>query len=121
MSTVLEHTPGATTTAVCRASDVEVGWGVAALLPWGQAAVFRTLDGSLFAVDNRCPCCSAAVIARGIVGDRTVQGARVPTVACPLHKHVFRLDTGESLTGAPQGLRTLPLHRVDDTLFIGTP
>ncbi|MQA77937.1 MAG: nitrite reductase small subunit NirD [Streptosporangiales bacterium] len=69
--------------------------GVAALLRDGtQVAVFRTYDGDLYAVANVDPACGAAVLSRGIVGDR----AGVPTIASPMHKHVYALPTGECLT-----------------------
>lgn len=65
--------------------------GVAALLPDGsQAAVFRTHDGGLYGLSNIDPFSGAAVLSRGIVGDR----GGVATVASPMHKQVFALATG---------------------------
>jgi nitrite reductase (NADH) small subunit len=65
--------------------------GVAALLPDGsQAAVFRTHDGGLYALSNLDPFSGAAVLSRGIVGDR----GGVATVASPMHKQAFALATG---------------------------
>lgn len=68
--------------------------GVGVLLPDGaQAALFRLDDGSLRAVGNIDPFSGAAVMSRGIVGDR---GGRV-IVQSPLKKQAFALDDGVCL------------------------
>lgn len=68
--------------------------GAAVLLPDGrQVAVFRTYDGQVHAVGNVDPRCGAAVLSRGIVGDR----AGEPTVASPMYKEVYSLRTGRCL------------------------
>jgi nitrite reductase (NADH) small subunit len=67
--------------------------GVAAIVDGTQIAVFRTHDGSVYAVSNIDPFSGAAVLSRGIVGDR----GGVPTVASPMHKQVFSLVTGVCL------------------------
>lgn len=73
------------------AADVPPERGVAVLLPGGgQLAVFRTHDGALHAVSNRDPAGGAAVMSRGIVGDRGGE----PTVASPMYKEVYSLRTG---------------------------
>ena len=65
--------------------------GVGVLLPDGaQAALFRLDDGTLHAVGNLDPFSGAAVMARGIVGDR---GGRA-TVQSPMKKQAFALDDG---------------------------
>jgi nitrite reductase (NADH) small subunit len=65
--------------------------GVAGLLPDGaQVAVFRTHDGALYALSNLDPFSGAAVLSRGIVGDR----GGVATVTSPMHKQAFALATG---------------------------
>lgn len=79
---------------VCPAEHLMPERGLAVLLPDGrQAALFRTFDGTLHAVDNIDPFSGAAVISRGIVGDR----AGEPTVASPMLKQVFSLRTGACL------------------------
>jgi nitrite reductase (NADH) small subunit len=68
--------------------------GVGVLLPDGaQAALFRLDDGSLRAVGNIDPFSGAAVMSRGIVGDR---GGK-PTVQSPIKKQAFALDDGSCL------------------------
>lgn len=94
----------------CRLDDLESCWGEAARLGAVQVALFRLPDGSVAATGQHCPATGAAVMARGIVGSRVLGGRSVPTVASPLHKEVYRLDTGECLSGGP--LR-LSVHRVD--------
>ena len=58
-----------------------------------QAALFRLDDGSLHAVGNIDPFSGAAVMSRGIVGDR---GGRA-CVQTPIKKQAFALDDGVCL------------------------
>ena len=68
--------------------------GVGVLLADGsQVALFRLDDGSLRAVGNIDPFSGAAVMSRGIVGDR---GGR-PTVQSPIKKQALALDDGRCL------------------------
>jgi nitrite reductase (NADH) small subunit len=79
--------------------------GVAVLLPDGsQAALFRLDDGSLRAVGNIDPFSGAAVISRGIVGDR---GGRA-VVQSPIKKQAFALDDGSCLDNPDVAL---PVYR----------
>ena len=84
---------------VCAVDDLEPAWGEAALVAGRQVALFRTGPSEVFAVAHRDPATGAHVMARGILGSR---GSR-PTVASPLHKEVYDLETGECFTAA--GLR----------------
>lgn len=88
-------------TAICRMSALQPNRGVAALLPDGsQVAVFRTHDNDthdndthdneVFALSNVDPFSGAAVLSRGIVGDRN----GVPVAVSPVYKHAFELRTG---------------------------
>jgi nitrite reductase (NADH) small subunit len=80
-----------TWTAVCRVSVLQPNRGVAALLPDGtQVAVFRTNDNEVFALSNMDPFSQAAVLSRGIVGDR----GGVPVAVSPVYKQAFDLRTG---------------------------
>lgn len=81
-------------TSACPLSHLIPGRGVAVLLRGGeQAALFLLDDGTLRAVGNFDPFGRAAVLSRGIVGDRSGE----PTVASPLLKQVFSLDDGRCL------------------------
>ncbi len=50
-------------------------------------AIFRTMDGSLFAIDDACP------HKKGPLRDGIVHGH---AVTCPLHNWVINLETGEA-------------------------
>ncbi|MEU0874004.1 nitrite reductase small subunit NirD [Nocardia brasiliensis] len=81
-------------TQACRLDYLIPGRGVAVLLKGGrQAALFLMSDGILYAVGNIDPFGRAAVMSRGIVGDR----GGVPVVASPLLKQVFSLVDGRCL------------------------
>jgi nitrite reductase (NADH) small subunit len=79
---------------VCALDDINLDTGVCALVNEQQVAIFRpaTSDG-VFAVHNFDPIGKANVLSRGLISD--VKGHL--TVASPLYKQHFRLDTGECL------------------------
>ena len=84
----------ATWTKACAVEFLIVNRGVAVLLPGGkQAALFRLPGEKLYAVGNIDPYGRAAVMSRGLVGDRKGE----PTVASPLLKQVFSLIDGRCL------------------------
>ena len=56
-------------------------------------------------------------MSRGLVGDR----AGVPTVASPLLKQVFSLDTGVCLDDESRALRMYPVRVVDGTIEVCAP
>jgi nitrite reductase (NADH) small subunit len=93
-------------TRACALDSLLAGRGVAVLLPGGrQAALFLLSDGSFAAVDNIDPFGRAAVMSRGIVGDRRGE----PVVASPLLKQVFSLVDGHCLDDP---LRVLAVYDV---------
>lgn len=98
---------GAEWTSVCALDRLEPLWGEAALIDGVQVALVLLPDGRLYAVSNQDPATGSFVMSRGIVGSR---GTR-PTLASPLHKQVYDLETGECFT-AGYSLRTFPV-RVD--------
>ena len=89
--------------------DLELAWGEAALVAGRQVAVFRTGPREVFAVAQEDPATGAFVMARGILGSR---GAR-PTIASPLHKEVYDLETGECFGNADLRLATFGTRIVD--------
>jgi nitrite reductase (NADH) small subunit len=106
-----------TWTTVCRVDDLLVGRGVAALLPGGdQVAVFRTRDG-LHVLSNHDPFSSAAVLSRGIVGDR----GGVPVVVSPVYKQAFELATGRCVDDAAVAVATYPVEVWDGYVRVGSP
>lgn len=93
-------------TQACRLDFLIPGRGVAVLLKGGrQAALFLLADGTLAAVGNIDPFGRAAVMSRGIVGDR----GGIPVVASPLLKQAFSLVDGRCLDDESQ---SLPVHAV---------
>lgn len=115
MSSVAERT----WTPVCRFAALQRERGVAALLPGGeQVAIFRTYDDGLFAVSNIDPFSGAAVLSRGIVGDR----GGVPVVVSPIYKQAFELRTGACLDDpSGQSVKVYPLHVTDGIVQVGLP
>ena len=104
-------------TRICRVDDLLVERGAAALVDGRQIALFRTYDGRLFATDQIDPFSGAAVLSRGIVGDR----AGVPTVASPMYKQVFDLRTGQCLDTQgkdPLSVRVHPVAVTDGEVFV---
>jgi nitrite reductase (NADH) small subunit len=79
--------------AVCELSRLTPDLGVAALFGTVQVAIFLIADGRVFAVQNLDPFSGAYVLSRGITGTR----GGIPTIASPIYKQVFSLETGECL------------------------
>lgn len=95
-----------TWTAVLRFTDLLPERGVCVLVNGRQVAVFRTHDGSLYALDNRDPYSGAYVLSRGIVGTR----GEIPTVASPMLKQVFDLRSGQALDDAKTAVTTFEVR-----------
>lgn len=101
----------------CPVTALVPGRGVAVLLPGGkQAALFLVPTGMIYALDNIDPYAGAAVMSRGLTGDRRGE----PTVASPLLKHVFSLRTGAALDDAT-ALTTYAVRIVHGIVRIGVP
>jgi nitrite reductase (NADH) small subunit len=109
--------------------------GAAALLSAGggdpiQVALFRLADGmgggpegqgggkvTVHAIGNVDPFSGAAVLSRGIVGDR----GGVPVVVSPVYKQPFSLATGECLDDPGVRVPVYPVRVVDGWLQVGLP
>lgn len=102
---------------VCRPERLLPERGVAALLGEVQVALFRTHDDAFHAIGNVDPFSGAAVLSRGIVGDR----AGVPTVASPVYKQAFSLLTGRCLDDPAAAVPVYPVRVADGWLQIGLP
>ncbi|OMC13967.1 nitrite reductase small subunit [Mycolicibacter heraklionensis] len=95
----------------CRYDSMIPGLGVGVLLANGkQAALFRLDDGSVRAVCNIDPFFRAAVLSRGIVGDR---GGRLSVIS-PLKKQAFALDDGSCLDDPSVSVRVYPTRITED-------
>ena len=93
-------------TTLCRFDALTPERGVAALVGGDQVAVFRTFHDALYAIGNIDPFSGAAVLSRGIIGDRGGE----PTVASPLHKQVFSLASGRCLDDEAVAVPTYPIR-----------
>ncbi|MDI9895383.1 nitrite reductase small subunit NirD [Rhodococcus sp. IEGM 1381] len=102
-------------TPACTHDTLIPGRGVAVLLRGGtQAALFLLDDGRLFAVGNIDPFGRAAVMSRGLVGDRGGE----PTVASPLLKQVFSLVDGRCLDDVEVGLGSFEVSCVEGVVLV---
>lgn len=100
-----------TWTTACRYDSLIPGLGVGVLLANGeQAALFRLDDGSVRAVCNIDPFFRAAVLSRGIVGDR---GGKLSVIS-PLKKQAFALDDGSCLDDPNVSVRVYPTQITAD-------
>ena len=81
--------------------------------PQGDIAVFRTGDGGVFALFDRCPH-KAGPLSQGIVHGQTV--------TCPLHGWTIELATGHP-TGADAGkgcVHIAPVEVREGRIFLGS-
>ncbi|MFD0690999.1 nitrite reductase small subunit NirD [Actinomadura fibrosa] len=103
---------------VCEYADLIPERGACAMIDGTQVAIFRTFDGTLYALSNLDPFSGAYVLSRGILGTR----GGAPTVASPMYKQVFDLRTGACLDDPRVALPTFPIrldasgHRVEVAL-----
>ncbi|ORV19538.1 nitrite reductase small subunit NirD [Mycobacterium celatum] len=105
-----------TWTAACAYDYLIPGRGVGVLLDDGsQAALFRLSDGSLHALGNIDPFSGAAVMSRGIVGDR---GGR-PVVQSPIAKQAFAFDDGRCLDDPAVAVPVYPTRVIDGIVQVG--
>jgi nitrite reductase (NADH) small subunit len=104
---------------VCRLDQLQPGRGVAALLGDRQVALFRLAgdDGLdvVHAIDNIDPISGAAVLSRGIVGDREGR----PVVASPVYKQAFSLETGRCLDEPGQEVEVFSVRITDGWVRVG--
>ena len=82
---------------------------MAALINGTQVAVFRLWDDQVVVTTNLDPRTGSAVMARGIVGTR----GGTPTVASPLHKEAYSLQTGECFSNQDLRLTIYPSRVID--------
>jgi nitrite reductase (NADH) small subunit len=90
----------------CAVDELEPSWGEALLLRMKQIALFVISPDEIYAVSHRDPATDAFVMARGIVGSKSVDDEQRPTVASPLLKQVYDLGTGECFTDPSLMLET---------------
>ena len=112
-----------TETVICRLDRIRPESGVTALVDGAAVAVFRTYDDEVFALSNFDPFGKASVLARGIVGTRTVVTddgeEQVPFVASPLLKQPFDLRTGACLDDPTVVVPSYDVRVVDGVVLVG--
>jgi nitrite reductase (NADH) small subunit len=100
-----------TWTTACRYDHLIPGRGVGVLLDDGsQAALFRLDDGAVHAIGNVDPFSGAAVLSRGIVGDRAGRAM----VQSPILKQAFALDDGACLDDERVSVPVYPVRVTAD-------
>ena len=102
---------------VCALADLEPEWGEAALIDGQQIALYRLWDDSVRAVSNQDPTTGSFVMARGIVGTRSGR----PTIASPLHKQVYDLESGECLSHPGSAISVFDTRITDGVIEIQLP
>jgi nitrite reductase (NADH) small subunit len=81
---------------VCNLNDIVPNTGICALVDNEQVAIFRVTQkntDTLYAISNYDPFSKANVLSRGIVGCKD----NIVTVASPIYKQLFALETGKCL------------------------
>lgn len=102
---------------VCALEQLSPERGAAALVEGTQVAVFRLADDSVRAVQQKDPYSGVNLLSRGLIGSHLVTGEGeepgrvVPTLASPMYKQAWNLDTGEVLDSG--GGEKLPLAVFD--------
>ncbi|WP_218222065.1 nitrite reductase small subunit NirD [Nesterenkonia sp. Act20] len=99
---------------VCRLDDLEPMWGEAALINGTQIALVRLYEDTVHAVSQWDPFARANVMSRGIVGSK----AGRPTIASPIHKQSYDLQTGQCLSEEGLTLHSYPVRIVEGTVEI---
>ena len=102
---------------VCALADLEPEWGEAALIDGQQIALYRLWDDSVRAVSNQDPTTGSFVMARGIVGTRSGR----PTIASPLHKQVYDLESGECVSHPGSAISVFDTRITDGVIEIQLP
>ncbi len=102
---------------VCALEQLSPERGAAALVEGTQVAVFRLADDTVRAVQQKDPYSGVNLLSRGLIGSHLVPGEGeepgrvVPTLASPMYKQAWNLDTGEVLDSG--GGEKLPIAVFD--------
>jgi nitrite reductase (NADH) small subunit len=109
----------AMSTVVCRLDQIDREGGVTALVDGEAVAVIRTYDDQVYALSNYDPFGRASVLARGIVGTKTVGEEVVPFIASPLLKQAFDLRTGACIDDPSVVVPTYDVRVDGDLVVVG--
>jgi len=101
--------PSARLVTLCRVDEIPPRGSRVVRVDGGALALFRTAEGEVFALADRCPH-AGGPLSQGIVHGRSV--------TCPLHNWVISLETGKAL-GADKGqVPTIPLSVADGVVAL---
>lgn len=120
MTTPTPSEAGTSWTPVCAVDRLTPERAVAALTPDGaQVALVRLANDEVFAVGHRDPYALANVIARGVVGTRTLDGETYDVIQSPLYKQAFDVRTGEDVADRSVRLGTWAVRERDGMIELG--
>lgn len=120
MTTPTPSEAGTSWTRVCAVDRLTPERAVAALTPDGaQVALVRLANDEVFAVGHRDPYALANVIARGVVGTRTLDGETYDVIQSPLYKQAFDVRTGEDVADRSVRLGTWAVRERDGMIELG--
>ena len=94
-----------------RVDQITMGHGRCFVVAGEEIAVFRSRDGRISAVENRCPH-RQGPLAEGIVGNGKV--------ICPLHGHKFDLVSGKG-SEKNECVRTFDVREERGEIVLGFP
>jgi nitrite reductase/ring-hydroxylating ferredoxin subunit len=77
----------------------------------GKKLCLAHKGGSLFACAHKCP------HAGGILAEGYIDGTG--NIVCPVHRYKFNLTNGRSATGEGYFLRTYPVEKRPDGVYVG--
>lgn len=120
MTTPTPSEAGTSWTPLCAVDRLTPERTVAALTPDGaQVALVRLANDEVFAVGHRDPYALANVIARGVVGTRTLDGQTYDVIQSPLYKQAFDVRTGEDVADRAVRLGTWAVRERDGMIELG--
>lgn len=94
---------------VGRVADIPVQGARVIKTADGNIAVFRTISGKIYALDDKCP------HKNGPLSQGIVHGERV---TCPLHNWVMELSDGNAVAPDVGCVQTYPIDVREDVIFI---
>jgi 3-phenylpropionate/trans-cinnamate dioxygenase ferredoxin subunit len=97
---------------IASASDLQDDEVLGLTVGGARIALYRS-QGEFYATDNRCTH-AEALMSEGYLEDGCIE--------CPLHQARFDIRTGAALCApATEPLRTYPVKREGDEIFVGAP
>jgi nitrite reductase/ring-hydroxylating ferredoxin subunit len=97
---------------VAKTTDIPPGQAKSVEVAGHKIAVFH-VDGTYYAIDNRCPHYGKSLSAGWVHGT---------AVTCPWHGAIFDLTSGDVLSGpAPHGVRSYKVHVEGQDIYVDLP